>query len=267
MNKQRLVLVGSGKVATQLGRALSARGHKVLAVISRKAENAQPLAQQLGAQAATTWGDLPTDADWYILAVSDAAIATAAAALHGVLPPTARVVHTSGATDSAVLAPYFADHGVLYPLQTFTLAATVDWATVPLCLYMSFDESKPRLLAFATSLSPHVHWLDDQARAGLHVAAVFANNFINHAAALSRAILDTEQIDPALLTPLLQRTFENIHAGRAAESQTGPAMRHDANTLARHEAYLAPQPTWQAVYQAMTASIQAHYPPKSDSEL
>lgn len=266
MNKQRLVIIGSGKVATQLGRAWSQRGHQVLAVISRKAQNAQRLADEVGAQATTDWQTLPTDADWYIIAVSDAAIATVAAALQPVLPVSARVLHTSGATDSAILAPHFAHYGVLYPLQTFTLAAAVDWPTVPMCLYASFDEWQADLLDLAQSLSPQVHWLDDRARAGLHVAAVFANNFINHAVNLSQKILDEENISLELIQPLLQRTFDQILAGQAPTSQTGPAVRNDATTLARHESYLGAQPYALAIYRAMTASIQAHHSTKTDAE-
>lgn len=267
MNKQQLVLIGSGKVATQLGRALVANGHCVQAVISRKAENAQALALELDAQAATDWSALPTDADWYIIAVSDAAIAAVAQALHGVLPATARVVHTSGATDSTVLAPYFADYGVFYPLQSFTKTAAVNWQTVPLCLYASCDEWRPDLLALAASISPNVHWLDDRARAGLHVAAVFANNFINHAATLSQEILEEENIKLELLIPLLERTFSQILAGLAPTHQTGPALRHDHPTIAKHQTYLHGHDTTLAVYRAMTASIQARYPAtKSESD-
>jgi len=39
--------------------------------------------------------------------------------------------------------------------------------------------------------------------------------------------------------------------------QTGPAVRHDAPTLAAHAAALAAHPAWQVLYADLTASIQA----------
>ena len=75
--KRRVVIIGSGNVATSLALALK---HKceIVQIYSRTIANAQTLAQQVGCDATDKWQDLALDADVYIVSVSDDAIASVA---------------------------------------------------------------------------------------------------------------------------------------------------------------------------------------------
>ena len=73
-----IVWVGSGNVATVLGRLMKSKGHRIRQVLSRKRENALLLAGELGAEAGNLSDTPVADADIYILSLSDEALASGA---------------------------------------------------------------------------------------------------------------------------------------------------------------------------------------------
>ena len=253
----RIGLLGAGRVASQLGPALAAAGHRVAFVWSRTFAAAEALAAQLpGARALATLAPPLPPADVYLLAVPDAAVAPLLAGT--VWPAGALVAHLAGALPLAVFATQPAVRGgVFYPLQTFSSGRVLDWATVPLCVEASAPAAEITLLNLAHSLSQHVLRLDSAQRLKLHVAAVFANNFTNHLLGIADALLAEAALPPELLAPLVRETVAKALAHPPFGVQTGPAVRRDAPTLAAHAAALAAHPAWQALYAQLTASIQA----------
>ncbi|SHJ84258.1 Predicted oxidoreductase, contains short-chain dehydrogenase (SDR) and DUF2520 domains [Hymenobacter daecheongensis DSM 21074] len=254
----RIVLLGAGRVAAHLGPALWRAGHHVAHVWSRTAASAAALAAQIPGAAPVSGQPLHTLplADVYIVAVPDAAVA-AVLAIAG-LPAGALVVHTAGALPLAVFEGQPALRGgVFYPLQTFSPGRAIDWATVPLCVEAAHPTDETTLLALAHSLSKMVYVVATPQRQALHVAAVFASNFTNHLLGISHALTREARLPFDLLLPLVRETVEKALLHPPFTVQTGPAVRHDAGTLALHRAALAAHPAWQAVYNELTASIQA----------
>jgi predicted short-subunit dehydrogenase-like oxidoreductase (DUF2520 family) len=147
--------------------------------------------------------------------------------------------------------------GVFYPLQTFSPGRAIDWPAVPLCIEAADAAAEAILLTLARSLSHDVRRLNSAQRLKLHVAAVFANNFTNHLLGIADALLAEAELPPELLAPLVRETVDKALANPPFVVQTGPAVRHDAPTLAAHHAALAAHPAWQALYAQLTASIQA----------
>jgi predicted short-subunit dehydrogenase-like oxidoreductase (DUF2520 family) len=146
--------------------------------------------------------------------------------------------------------------GVFYPLQTFSPGRMIDWPTVPLCIEAADAAGEATLLALARSLSQQVQLVATNQRQRLHVAAVFASNFTNHLLGISQALLQEANLPFTLLEPLLRETVEKALAAPPFSVQTGPAVRRDAPTLARHEAELVAHPTWLEVYKLLSISIQ-----------
>ena len=253
----RIGLFGAGRVASQLGPALVAAGHQVVFVWSRTPAAAKILASQLpGTTALPTPAPPLPPADVYLLAVPDAAVAPLLAAT--TWPAGALVAHLAGALPLAVFeAQPDVRAGVFYPLQTFSPGRSIDWPTVPLCIEAADNQAEATLLALAHSLSRNVRRLNSAQRLKLHVAAVFANNFTNHLLGIADALLAEADLPAALLAPLVRETIAKALANSPFEGQTGPAVRHDAPTLAAHQAALAAHPAWQALYAQLTASIQA----------
>ena len=253
----RIGLFGAGRVASQLGPALVAAGHEIVFVWNRTSAAAKVLGAQLpGAQVLANLAAPLPPTDVYLLAVPDAAVAPLLASI--AWPAGALVAHLAGALPLAVFeAKPAVRGGVFYPLQTFSPGRAIDWPIVPLCIEAADAAAETTLLALAGSLSGHVLRLDSDQRLRLHVAAVFANNFTNHLLGIADALLAEANLPAGLLAPLVRETVAKALANPPFAVQTGPAVRHDAPTLAAHHAALATHPAWQALYAQLTASIQA----------
>lgn len=262
VNFLNITLLGAGRVAAQLAPALARAGHRVVAVWSRQAASAAAVAGPLGA--AVLHGAPPDlrlapPADLYLLAVPDDAAAGVLAAARW--PAGALVAHTSGALPLAVFEAQPAVRGaVFYPLQTFSPGRAIDWPAVPLCLEASTAADLDLLQGLAATLSRRVLGVGTAQRRQLHVAAVFASNFTNHLLGLADALLAEARLPADLLAPLVRETVDKALHNPPFRVQTGPAIRHDAATIAAHTAALAAHPRWQALYAQLTASIQAEAP-------
>ena len=74
----RIVLVGAGRLATNLGQALRLADHDIMAVYSHTKTNADTLCSVVGGLATDKISDLPLEADAFIVAVKDAALPSVA---------------------------------------------------------------------------------------------------------------------------------------------------------------------------------------------
>lgn len=256
----RIGLFGTGRVATALGPALVTAGHELAFVAGRTQASVQALAASAPSCIALllplTQPLLP--ADIYLLAVPDAAVPALLAAV--AWPASSLVAHLAGALPVAVFAaaPQVRG-GVLYPLQTFSPGRAINWPAVPLFVEAPNAVAEATLLTLAKSLSQHVALLDSAQRLRLHLGAVFASNFTNHALGIAHQLLAEAGLDFGLLAPLVRETVDKALATPTGPFavQTGPAARHDAPTLAAHAAALANHPAWQILYTQLSQSIQA----------
>ena len=73
----------------------------------------------------------------------------------------------------------------------------------------------------------------------LHLAGVFSCNFVNHMLAISQMLAEENEFDFKLLKPLVVETIEKALAGNPLDSQTGPAVRGDSETIKKHVALLS----------------------------
>ena len=94
MNK-RIVVIGSGNVATHLALALCKKGYDILQVYSRQLANAETLANRVGGVAVDSIADIVDNADFYFISVKDDAIADIVSSLK-IQNPDAVVAHTAG---------------------------------------------------------------------------------------------------------------------------------------------------------------------------
>ncbi|WP_400194196.1 Rossmann-like and DUF2520 domain-containing protein [Hymenobacter sp. B81] len=253
----RVVLLGAGRVASQLAVAVVRAGHQLVAVWSRSAASAQVVAGPAGARALSGPApDLrPVAAEVYLLCVPDDAAAGVLAA--ATFAPGALVAHTSGTLPLALFAAHPTIRGgVFYPLQTFSPGRALDWRQLPLCLEAADAPGQAMLERLASSLSGRVLTVSTAERQQLHVAAVFACNFTNHLLGIADALLAQAGLPADLLTPLVRETVDKALEQPPFAVQTGPAIRHDEATLAAHRQALATHPAWQDLYERLTASIQ-----------
>ncbi|WEK18332.1 MAG: DUF2520 domain-containing protein [Candidatus Pedobacter colombiensis] len=248
----KIVCIGSGNVATHMAGAFKENGADIVQVWSRDLVNAQFLANETGAQAISDLKLVDKHADLYLIAVKDDAIAKVAKELKEI---NGIVVHTSGATEIEVLAG-FKNYGVFYPLQTFSKQQPLDFIHVPLCLEANSEESLSQLRLMAVKLTPLIYEVDSKKREILHVAGVFACNFVNHLYQLSHQIIKKHDLDFEMLRPLIMETAVKVQEALPEAVQTGPAIRNDKKTILKHEELLKRSPHLQEIYKNLSNSIK-----------
>lgn len=247
-----IVLLGSGNVATHLGRAFKMAGQSIVQVWSRDIEHARELADNLASEAISDIDDINRSADLYIIAVKDNAIRELALTLN---IGDQLIVHTSGSTALEALDGVSGHIGVLYPLQTFSKNKAVDFRQVPIAIEANNPEDLAAIRAIADRISEKVTELSSAQRKALHVAAVFACNFTNHLVAISQQLLEHENLDFDLLRPLIAETAHKVQLYDPATVQTGPAVREDMEIINSHLEMLQDQPELQDLYRKLSQSI------------
>lgn len=250
-----IVLIGSGNVATVLGRLIKSSGHTIKEVVSRDRAHAQALAAELNANAQSKINSITKDAHIYIIAVADNAIETVAEQLQ---LKNKVVVHTSGAVSKNVLQNIFERSGVLYPLQSLRKEST-HIPEIPLLIDGNTEETIEIIQTFAKTLSKKIYHADDEERLKLHLSAVFVSNFTNHLYALAAEYCEKEATDFSLLVPLIKEVAERVEVYDAKAMQTGPAIRNDEATIRKHLELLNAHPRLKDIYEVMTKSIQRFY--------
>jgi predicted short-subunit dehydrogenase-like oxidoreductase (DUF2520 family) len=251
----QIFFLGSGNVATHLSQALARAGHQVLGVYSLQRDHAAALAAFFPQAIATDSLDFTScaPADLYLVCVTDAAVVELMRQAR--FPDGSRVAHTSGSLPLAVVAAPTLRPGVFYPIQTFSKDQALDLSQTPIAVEAGDPVTGRVLLELAASITGKVVSLSSQDRQHLHLAAVFACNFTNHLLGIGQELLQRQQLDPALLHPLIEATIHKALGNPPFQVQTGPAVRGDANILARHQDLLQDQPLYREIYALLSASI------------
>nr|WP_315222817.1 Rossmann-like and DUF2520 domain-containing protein [uncultured Flavobacterium sp.] len=245
----RITLIGSGNVAQHLIQAFAkSELVDIVQVFSRQKET---LSHLLDSSKIVTDYSALKEADVYIIAVSDNAIATVSKQLPF---ENKLVVHTSGTVSLNALDAKNR-RGVFYPLQTFSKKATVDFSVIPFCLETENHSDYSVLEAVAKSISNAVFPISSEQRKALHVSAVFVNNFTNHLYQIGQEICKEHQVPFEILKPLIQETAQKIKILNPADAQTGPAKRNDSSTIEAHLDYLTNE-NQKNIYKLLTQSIQ-----------
>lgn len=249
----RVAIIGSGNLAESLARAIAGSDAELVQVFARNAERGRAVAAIGG----TAWTDDPAqlaDADLYLIAVSDRAVGEVAAALP--FPEHAAVAHTAGSVPLEALPATIARRAVFYPMQTFTRGRAVDFTEIPVFVEARDEGLLAELERFACRLTRTVIRADSERRSKIHLAAVFACNFTNHLYALSERIARSAGLEFDVLKPLVRETAAKaMDAASPADVQTGPAVRSDRVTMARHEGMLAGEGDMERIYQIISQSI------------
>ncbi|MBL7787110.1 MAG: DUF2520 domain-containing protein [Chitinophagales bacterium] len=247
-------ILGMGNVGYHLLQVLSPL-HHIVQVYNRTASKLETILQQFPHIDFTTELTHLLPADLYILAIKDDQIASVAEQL--CVPANSLVVHTSGTVSSVVLH-CFENHGIFYPLQTIRQQQAVAWQNIPICITANKPETEQLLMALGQQIAQNVYAISNEQRQWLHLAAVFVNNFTNHLYCMAHNIVSQHQIPFELLKPLIIETAQKIQHQAPFEVQTGPAIRHDQQTIDTHLALLHDSfPQYSAIYTWFSDSIGA----------
>jgi predicted short-subunit dehydrogenase-like oxidoreductase (DUF2520 family) len=254
MTGDRVFILGAGRAGRSLARALRAGGVQVAGLHGRSADPAEGI----------TAGPPPKSlgsATCVLVTVRDAQLEGALETLTtAAIAPAAIVLHASGSADPSGLgALRRAGHacGTFHPL-----VALSDPEHAPQTLrgaWIGIDgdpEARKVSERLAAAVAANVLYIPPGEKARYHAAAVFASNFPTVLMCLAEELLREVGIAPDVarraLHPLFASAVENLRGGSGAGALTGPIVRGDADTIARHLDALRAHPDTLDAYRALS---------------
>jgi len=249
-------LVGSGNVAWNFAHSLLATSLQVSWIWGRNSSALESLHRATHIPIFTTFPDRAVDL--ILICVKDDAITD----IIQQIPPSCKIAYTSGTVSLQELNFSGTHCGVFYPLQSFSKERIIELAQVPFLIESSNKAFENDLFLLAQKISKAVFIMDSKQRLHVHIAAVFANNFVNHLIHLSESYLRGKQIDPTIIRPLLQETIEKALVFDPYKGQSGPARRKDKKTIEKHLDQLDTKLS--EIYKILTKSIVETYSPKTN---
>lgn len=247
----QVTIIGTGNVATVLGKLIFTHKHQINQVYGRNIDTAKVLANQINAKAIDNLKELNTDADIYIIAVSDKSIETICKQIN---LKDKIVLHTAGSVSINLLKNTSTNYGVLYPIQS--LRKNMDIETpIPFLVDGNNETTISTIENFAKTISQKVERGNDNERLKLHTAAVFSCNFVNYMYLQSANFCEANGIDFSLLQALIEETATRIRTNHPKDVFTGPAVRKDMSTIEKHLEQLNENPQVQQLYKLISEMI------------
>lgn len=248
----RVVVFGSGNVATSLGRAWEANGVEIAGFCNRNGI-VPPGFTSTDAPCFADPAAINVDADYALIAVRDEAVFPTIDRL----PPTLTPIHFSGAQRNPDRG------GVIWCAQSVQPHKPELVNGIPMVITAQEGDVRDALTALAGRISSRLYPSTEEKRQKGHLTAVFAVNFTNHALAVAQSLADQAELPWDWFVPMIEATSQGAIAGKAIHRQTGPAIRREDAIIRSQLAALKDHPAWQKLYEAATASIQQLHDPPS----
>ncbi len=287
--KPTVAIVGAGNLATFLAVALDATGFTITEIVAHDSAqsrlNARKLAKKVGAQSVAAHS-AKLDANLLWFCVPDREIRRAASGLASRL--AARVLvqkkgkvqdkvqfafHSSGALASRELEPLRkagAAVASVHPLMTFVAGAYPTLRGVPFAI--EGDDAATRVARrIVHELGGVSFSLPAARKAAYHAWATLTSPllvaFLVTLEEAARAAGLTCEDARCKSLPIIRQTLANYSRFGPAHSFSGPLIRGDAETVAKHLAVLESHPRAREVYVALARSALRGLPVKSREEL
>lgn len=280
IRKPTIAIVGAGSLATSLVLALHEVGFKITEIIARDSpgsrQRARSLAAKVGAKVATA-NSAALGAALLWFCVPDREIRGAASALARASAHRRNrfrlAVHSSGALLSRELNP-LRQAGVavasVHPLMTFVAGANPSLIGVPFAI--EGDEAAKRVArGIVRELGGQSFSLPPARKAAYHAWATMTSPLLlaflvtleetARAAGLAREDARRKSL------PIIMETLANYSRLGPAKSFSGPLIRGDAETIAKHLAVLKKYPGAREVYLALAQAALRGLPTKNRREL
>lgn len=239
-------VVGSGRVGSTLGAALSLAGHRVVAASAVSAESRRRAEERLPDAALLPPQEVVAAADLVLLTVPDDALPELAEGLvaAGVPVEGKLIAHSSGLHGVTVLAPLTRAGALplaLHPVMTFTgrsddlnrLAGISFGITAP-------DVLRPVAEVLVVEMGGEPVWIPEENRTLYHAALAGGANHLVTLVVESMELLRNAGVEEPgrMLGPLLGAALDNaLRLGM--NGLTGPVARGDAGTVSGHLRELA----------------------------
>jgi len=249
----KISFIGAGNVASHLAMSFKKAGFTITDVWSESVKSAKILAEKVNANWCYRADELISNCDLLVMAIPDRLIEEVGSSLNVV--ENQMLVHTSGTVPLKTLAPFAENHGVFYPLQTFSRDRPIEFKTIPVLVEANSINNLNMLSDVASRISDKVVKIDSEKRKYIHLAAVFVNNFPNLMYRIASDILNQEELDFDLLRPLILETASKVQELKPGDVQTGPAMRNDRRIIDEQIRLLNSNKDYQELYKILSELI------------
>jgi len=244
VEKQRVAIIGAGKVGSVLARALVHQRYRLTGIASRTLTSAEKLAKEFGVVGVTEAADITKSATMIVIATPDRCIREVVekVAQAGGFRPGQYLLHTSGATSVDVLCSASQQGvfiGSIHPLQSFASTEGDKTSLVESYFAVGGDIQAVSVAEdMVKNFGGHSFTISDQDRPLYHAAACIASNYLVSLMHWSTQIyarfgLSSQQATAALM-PLVEGTIRNIKHVGPTSALTGPISRGDDLTIAAH---------------------------------
>ncbi len=247
--KEKIAIVGAGKVGTAVGYLLKKKGYVIASICARHEESLKRAREIVGgkpffdAAEASKLGDvvlLTTGDDWIKNVCQSIAKA-------GGFRTGQKVIHMSGASSLDVLAPAEAAGAEIlsiHPLQAF---ATVEGAIkqLPGTVFgvTAREESMEWAYRFVSELGGKPICISDDQKILYHAAACVVSNYFVTLMWIGKKMAMhvgmPEDVALSAYWPLVQGTSKNIEKNGPVGALTGPIVRGDVKTVSGHRRKIA----------------------------
>jgi predicted short-subunit dehydrogenase-like oxidoreductase (DUF2520 family) len=279
-----IAIVGAGRLATFLAVALRDAGFTITEIIARDSprsrRRARTLAAKVGAKAVTHSAALDATLLWFC--VPDREIRGSASFLADRLVARAFVhqrvrvrfaLHSSGALSSRELDPLRTAGTAVasaHPLMTFVAGAHPSLTGVPFA--MEGDAAATRVARrMVRELGGESFALPASRKAAYHAWATLTSPlllaFLLTLEEAARAAGFTREDARRKSLPIIRQTLENYSCLGPAQSFSGPLVRGDAETVAKHLTVLKKHPGAREVYVTLARAALRGLPVKNRKEL
>jgi predicted short-subunit dehydrogenase-like oxidoreductase (DUF2520 family) len=250
-------IIGTGNIAWFLAKRLTTAGHQCIGIYGRNSAAAVELAEWIQAKVYRSLAAINDgDADVCFIAISDLSIETVTS--HIFFEKTV-LIHTAGSVGLSVLQGAAKDYAVLWPVYSILKSSLPNHREIPCAWQASTPKAQRYVLSLAHGITDIIFEAKDDQRKWLHLSAVICSNFVNHLLAITEHVCNDQELNYQVLHPIIAQTFEKAQKVSPYSLQTGPARRNDEVTINRHLNLLQPNPDWQHIYSAITASIENMY--------
>jgi predicted short-subunit dehydrogenase-like oxidoreductase (DUF2520 family) len=275
--KPSIAIVGAGRLGTSLAFALREAGYEVDELISRNRPGSllktRRLANQVGARASSIESaTLSARVVW--LCVPDADIFACANALFSPAGWRRKVaLHSSGALTSSELAPLKKKGAAIasvHPLMTFVRKARPSLAGVPFAL--EGDAAALRIARrIVLDLGGEPFAIARRHKAAYHAWGGFTSPLLIAALTVAEQVATragmNRNVARRRMLPIVRQTIANYFQTGPADAFTGPLIRGDVGTVAKHLKVFRKLPEAKQVYVALARAALTTLPTKNKEQL
>lgn len=251
----RITIIGAGNVATRLAESLHGECVEIVQIYSRNLFNAKELANKVNAEPIDSLQQLSPRANVCIFAVTDDIISQLLQENSAVFGNDMLLLHTAGSVSIDVFSNYASQFGAFYPLQTFSKKRQLNFAEIPVFIEGNTSVAEDKIRHLAQKITSKVYAVNFEQRRQLHLAGIFACNFPNFMYNIANQLVKDKYLTFEMLVPLILETAKKIQILPPDEAQTGPAVRGDRATIAKHIEMLNEHKNWQQLYQLVSEDI------------